>query len=93
MKALRARVWTNCTLDQQHCTDDTMMRLTDRSLYPGERLLLSTYLPTRRPRTEFGCAYLKDAARCVVDTPCHVVMDVPPGGESFTLTCRSATRP
>jgi len=93
VKALRARVWTSCSLDQQHCTDDTMTRLTDRSLYPGERLLLPTYLPTNRPKTEFGRAYLKDAARCVVDTPCHVVLDVPPGGESYTLTCRSATRP
>ena len=90
--ALRARVWTNCSLDRQHCTDDTMTRLADRSLYGGSRLLLPTYQPLRRKVLDCGRAYLKDVARCVIDTPCHVVLDVPPGGETYTLSCYSATR-
>ena len=90
--ALRARVWTNCSLDQQHCTDDTMTRLADRSLYGGDRLLLPTYQPLRRKAEACGRAFLKDVARCVVDTPCHVVLDVPPGGETYSLSCFSATR-
>lgn len=90
--ALRARVWTSCSLDAQHCTDDTMSRLSDRSLYAGDRLLLPNFLPTKRPDTKFGREYLKDAARCIVETPCHVVLDVSPGGETYTASCRSATR-
>ena len=90
--ALRARVWTNCTLDRQHCTEDTMTRLADRSLYDGDRLMLPTYQPLRRAEESCGRAYLKDVARCVIDTPCHVVLDVPPGGETYSLSCYSATR-
>ncbi len=90
VKALRARVWTSCTLDQQHCTDDTMCRLADRSLYGGPRLMLPTYMPLNRPETSAGRGYLPDVARCVIDQPCHVVLDVPPGGETYTLSCFSA---
>ena len=30
--------------------------------------------------------------RCVIDQPCHVVLDVPPRGETYTLACFSATQ-
>ena len=90
VKALQARVWTSCTLDQLHCTDDTMARLADRSLYGGDRLMLPTYMPLNRPPTAVGRGYLADTARCVIDQPCHVVLDVPPGGESYTFSCFSA---
>ena len=92
VKALKARVWTCCTLDQQHCTDDTMRRLADRSLYAGPRLMLPTYMPLNRPQTPDGRGYLSDVARCVADQPCHVVLDVPPGGEYYTFSCFSATQ-
>ena len=90
VKALQARVWTCCSLDQQHCTDDTMVRLADRSLYGGPRLMLPTYMPLNRPETPAGRGYLSDVARCVIDQPCHVVLDVPPGGETYTFSCFSA---
>ena len=92
VKALKARVWTCCSLDQKHCTDDTMCRLADRSLYQGPRLMLPTYMPLNRPPTPAGRSYLPDVARCVVDQPCHVVLDVPPGGETYTFSCFSATQ-
>ena len=92
VKALKARVWTNCSLDQQHCTDDTMCRLADRSLYAGARLMLPTYMPLNRPQLPVGRGYLPDVARCVIDQPCHVVLDVPPGGETYTFSCFSATQ-
>ena len=91
--ALAARVWTACTLDAQHCTDDTMCRLADRTTYPHPRLMLPQFLPVAcRPRTEAGLGYLPDVAQCVLKTPCHIVLDVPPGGESYTFSCYSATR-
>ena len=92
VKALKARVWTICSLDQQHCTDDTMCRLADRSLYAGDRLMLPTYMPLNRPQLPVGRGYLPDVARCVIDQPCHVVLDVPPGGETYTFSCFSATK-
>ena len=93
VRALRPKVWTACVLDQQHCTDDTMTRLSDRSLYEGDRLLLPEYMPHDRPKTEFGTAYLKDVPQCVYDEPCHVVLDVAEGGGSYSLSCLSAMRP
>ena len=92
VKALKARVWTCCSLDAKHCTDDTMVRLADRSLYEGPRLMLPTYMPLSRPDTSAGRGYLSDVARCVIDQPCHVVLDVPPGGEAYTFSCRSAVQ-
>ena len=88
--ALRARVWTACVLDQQHCTDDTMCRLADGKLYPGPRTFIPTYMPLKRPETEFGRAYLPLVAKAVVNEPCHVVLDVPPGGATYTVSCISA---
>ncbi len=92
VKALKARVWTCCSLDAKHCTDDTMVRLADRSLYDGPRLMLPTFMPLSRPTTSAGRGYLSDVARCVIDQPCHVVLDVPPGGETYTFSCRSAVQ-
>ena len=91
VKALRARVWTGCVLDQQHMTDDSCMRLSDRKLYPGNRTIFPEYMPLSRPETEFGRAYLKDVPRTVIDHPCHLVLDVNPGGETYTISCIDAS--
>ena len=90
VKALRARVWTACVLDQQHCTDDTMARLADRTLYGGERTLLPEYMPLKRPETKDGRGYLSDVPAVVQAQPCHLVLDVPPGGETYGIHCVSA---
>ena len=92
VKALKAKVWTNCTLDQQHCTDDSMMRMASRTLYEGERVLLPTYMPQNRRATKFGNAYLADVPLCVRQSPCHVVLDVAPGGNECALFCYDAMR-
>ncbi len=80
VKALQARVWTCCVIDQAHCTYDTMTRLADRSLYEGER----TYIPTFMPYTFPG------TAGAVMNEACHVILDVPPGGADYTLSCVAA---
>ena len=90
VRALRARVWTACVLDRQHMTDDTCMRLSDRSLYGGDRLILPTWMPQDRPGTAFGRTYLKDVARPVKEEPCNVVLDVSEGGNDYTFRCFSA---
>ena len=90
VKALRARVWTACVLDQQHVTDDTACRLADRALYGGERTILPTFMPLNRPETEFGRGFLSDVPQVVRAEPCHLVVDVPPGGRTYTVSCLSA---
>ena len=90
VSALRARVWTACVLDQQHCTDDTMSRLADTKLYLGPRTFMPTYMPLKRPETEFGRAYLPLVAKAVLAEPCHVILDVPEGGETYMISCVSA---
>ena len=90
VKALRARVWTACVLDQAHCTDDTMNRLADRSLYAGKRTYIPTFMPLRGRDPSASLAYLPDVAAAVVKEPCHVILDVPEGGETYTVSCVSA---
>ena len=90
--ALKAKVWTNCTLDQQHCTDDSMSRLANRSLYEGDRVILPTYMPHSRRATKYGTSYLPDVPECVLKSACHVVMDVPPGGETCDFRCFDAMK-
>ena len=90
VKALRARVWTACVLDQMHCTDDTMNRLADRKLYAGDRSFIPTYMPLRGRKEADFAAYLPDVAQAVVREPCHVIVDVPENGEGYTVSCVSA---
>ena len=90
VKGLQARVWTSCVLDQAHCTDDTMNRLADRTSYAGDRTFIPTYMPLRGRRPIDYVTYLPDVAKPVIDEPCHVILDVPPGGETYTLACVSA---
>ena len=90
VRALQARVWTACVLDQAHCTDDTMNRLADKSSYPGPRTYIPTYMPLRGRRPEDYAAYLPDVAKAVIDEPCHVILDVPEGGETYSLSCVAA---
>ena len=90
VRALRARVWTACVLDQLHCTSDTMDRLADRTAYDGPRSFIPTYLPHRgRTETEMA-AYLPDVAKEVFAEPCHVILDVAEGGENYSVSCVSA---
>ena len=90
VRALRARVWTACVLDQAHCTSDTMGRLADRSVYEGARTFIPTYLPRRNRTTAEMAAYLPDVAKEVVEEPCHVILDVAEGGEAYSVSCVSA---
>ena len=90
VRALRARVWTCCVLDQLHCTSDTMDRLADRAAYDGPRIYIPTYLPQRGRTQAEMAAYLPDVAKEVVAEPCHVILDVAEGGESYSVSCVSA---
>lgn len=85
--ALKARCYVACIWDQFHVTADTMAALTDRSLYPGDRCILPCVYPKERLAEDAGRPFLKDVADAVKGDGAHVVLTVPEGGRSYTMTC------
>ena len=82
--ALRPKVWLSCILDTLQNQADVMARLADRSLYPGERLLCPTVFPASRQKADANSPWIGDVAPASFGAG-HVVIDVPPGGETFSV--------
>ena len=86
VRDLSARVWVGCVLDARfHVHGSTVAALADRGAYPGERIVCPTIYTTERRATEkdmpwFGL--LPEATYCGT----HIVLDVPPGGETYSLS-------
>ena len=81
--ALSPRVWISCVWDQLHQTKDTMERI--ERAYPGERLICPTVFSNDRRWENRDASWLKDIAE-ETRTGVHVVIDVPPGGETYSVT-------
>lgn len=88
--ALRARCYVACVWDQLHITDDTMTRLADRSLYPGERSFFPGVFTKERQREDRDRAWTKDVVDAVKTSGAHIVLTVPEGGRRYTMTCLDA---
>ena len=88
VKALQAKVYMACTWDVLHHTDDCLARLVDPANQPNAPIIV----PGCFPRSRFNEANAK--ARACFPKPVydgvHSVIDVPPGGETFTLTLLDA---
>ena len=82
--ALQARVWTACMWDQLHITADTLTRLTSRTTYPGERLVAAGVFSPERRFEDDGKLFLRDIATEAFDAG-HVVLNVAPGGDRYTI--------
>lgn len=87
--ALRPKVWLSCILDSVQNQPAVLGRLSDRSLYPGDRLICPTVFPVRRQKADAGKPWIKDIAPESFDAG-HVVIDVPPGGETFSVSYLTA---
>lgn len=85
--ALKARCYVACLWDQLHVTADTMEVLADRRLYPDDRYFFPGVFPKERLAEDAGKAWLKDVVDAVRGDGAHVVLTVPPGGRSYTMTC------
>ena len=87
IRALRPKVWLAAVWDQLHTVPDTLTRLVDRSLYNGRAdvLLAPSVFPEPRATVEAGAPYFKDIAPECRGLGCHVVLTVPPGGETFDV--------
>ena len=84
VRELKARVYVSCVWDQLHVTDDTMTRLADRNAYPGDRLICPGIMPLERRRAEGDRLWMKDVPKAVYDGA-HIVLTVPPGGETYSV--------
>ena len=82
--ALKSRVYVACMWDQLHMTRDTMRRLADRGNYEGERLICPAILTPERRKEDADEAWLGEVPRELY-TGTHIILDVPPGGETYSL--------
>ena len=88
--ALRPRVWLAPVWWRLHGDKKTMNRLANRASYIGDRLLLPGVMAQERRAEDAGEPYLEDVPEAVF-SPSHVVVDVPPGGETFSVFCLDAS--
>ena len=88
LRALRAKVYPACTWDVLHLTDDCLARFADRrNCAEGTLLVPGNFGASRRTSDNAaGRALFHEAVYGGV----HSVIDVPPGGETFTLTLLDA---
>ena len=89
LQALRSQVYISCVWDQLHNVDPVMTTLTDRTLYPGDRMVCPGILPSQRRAEDEGKAWMDDVSIASYEGS-HIVLDVEPGGKRFTITHLSA---
>ena len=89
VSALRARVYVSCVWDQLHNVAPVMARLSDRTLYPGERLLCPGIMPAERRAEDAGQPWLQDVAPASFDGG-HVVLNVEKGGHDYSISYLTA---
>ncbi len=75
--ALRPKEWFNCVWNHRQNSEDTVARITDRNLYPGDRRVHSCFFPPGRP-----CADVADPGLYEGRT---VVLTVSEGGEKYRV--------
>lgn len=75
--ALRPKEWFNCVWNHRQNTADTVARITDRNIYPGDRRIHSCFFTPQRP-----CADVADPGLYEGRT---VVLTVSEGGEKYDV--------
>lgn len=86
---LASRYWINLVWDSRHSMSSVMRTLADRTLYPGERTIMPCFMPLNRRFEDAKEAWLCDVPEAVFK-PCHVVLSVVDGGESYKVSCLGA---
>lgn len=86
VKALAARVWVTSSVSGYSDWPTTMRRLSDRATYAGDRLICSTFYHLKARVAEMGEAAAKADVAPESFEPNHVVVTVPPGGRTYTVT-------
>ena len=86
---LRAKVYLAGIWDQWHLSKSTMERLSDRTTYPDDRLFVPGILPSRRLKEDAGKPWI-GMSEPTCKTGVHAIVDVKPGGESYTVATVTA---
>lgn len=89
LSALRARVYVSCVWDQLHNLPEVMSMVSDRSIYPGDRLICPGIMPEERRNADAGSPWLDDVAPESFEGG-HVVLDVERGGKRYSITYLTA---
>ena len=88
LRALQAKVYSACTWDVLHLTDDCLARFADRrNCAEGTLLVPGNFGASRRTADNAAgrALFLEEVYGGV-----HSIIDVPPGGETFSLTLLDA---
>lgn len=81
LRVLRPQVFVTDVWDLLHIQPSTMERMTDRSIYPGRRIVCPTFFPLLKKREFEGAPWRSDVAE-----DCgHVVIRVCEGGTRFRV--------
>jgi len=83
--ALRSKVYVSCVWDNLHTLDDTMTLVTDRTLYPDERIVCPTIFTERRLKQDSTKPWLPSIPTDTY-TGCHIVLNVEPGGDRYSIS-------
>ena len=90
VEALRPQVWVSCVWDQLHNLPPCMELLSDRSIYPGNRIICPTIMPAERRAKDGDAAWMKDVATESYDGG-HVVVNVEKGGRRYSVSWLTAS--
>jgi len=84
VNALSSQVYISCVWDQLHTLPDTMALLSDRSSYPGDRVVCPGVFPPERRATDEKEVWMKDIPTSSYEGS-HIVLDVEPGGKNYSV--------
>lgn len=87
--ALHPQVWVSCVWDQLHNLPACMELLSDRSIYPGDRIICPTMMPAERRKKDGDAAWMGDIAKDSYEGG-HIVVNVEKGGKRYTLSYLTA---
>lgn len=87
--ALRPQVWVSCVWDQLHNLPPCMELLSDRSIYPGDRIICPTIMPAERRAKDGDAAWMQDVAKESYEGG-HVVVNVEKGGKHYSVSWLTA---
>jgi len=87
---LRSQVYVSCVWDQLHNLTHVMDLLSDRTVYPEDRVICPGILPPERRAVDEGKAWMDDVPAAAFEGS-HIILDVEPGGKRFSINYLSAT--
>ena len=87
--ALSPQVWVSCVWDQLHNLPGTMELLSDRSIYPGNRIICPTIMPAERRAKDGNPEWMKDVAPESFEGG-HVVVNVEKSGRRYSVSWLTA---